>query len=77
MVRVDVAGRGQELLAALPGRTAELLADGTVEVSIAGDEDLDVIVAAVGDAGLPLHGLTSQRSSLDDVFLAGSGTGTA
>ena len=77
VVRVDVAGRGQELLAALPGRTAELLADGTVEVSIAGDDDLDAIVAAVGDAGLPLHGLTSQRSSLDDVFLAGSGTGTA
>ena len=77
VVRVDVAGRGQELLAALSGRTAELLADGTVEVSIAGDDDLDAIVAAVGDAGLPLHGLTSQRSSLDDVFLAGSGTGTA
>jgi ABC-2 type transport system ATP-binding protein len=77
VVRVDVAGRGQELLAALPGRTAELLADGTVEVTIASDGDLDAIVAAVGDAGLPLHGLTSQRSSLDDVFLAGSGTGTA
>jgi ABC-2 type transport system ATP-binding protein len=74
-VRVDVAGRGEELLAALNGRTAELLADGTVEVSIAGDDDLDAIVAAVGDAGLPLHGLTSQRSSLDDVFLAGNGTG--
>ena len=77
VVRVDVAGRGQELLAALPGRRAEVLADGTVEVTIAGDEDLDAIVAAVGDAGLPLHGLTSQRSSLDDVFLAGNGTGTA
>jgi ABC-2 type transport system ATP-binding protein len=75
VVRVDVAGRGEELLAALNGRTAELLADGTVEVSIAGDDDLDAIVAAVGDAGLPLHGLTSQRSSLDDVFLAGNGTG--
>ena len=75
VVRVDVAGRGQELLAALPGRDAALLADGTVEVSVASDDEMDAIVAAVGDAGLPLHGLTSQRSSLDDVFLAGNGTG--
>ncbi len=70
VVRVDVAGRGSELLAALAGRQAELLADGTVEVAVAGDDDVDAIVAAVADAGLPLHGLTSQRSSLDDVFLA-------
>ena len=30
-------------------------------------------VAAVAEAGLPLHGLTSQRSSLDDVFLSLTG----
>lgn len=72
VIRVDVGGRGQELLAALGGREATLLADGTVEVAAAGDEDIDAIVAAVAEAGLPLHGLTSQRSSLDDVFLAGS-----
>lgn len=70
VVRVDTAGRGTHLLAALTGREATLLADGTVEVPVTGDDDLDAIVAAVADAGLPLHGLTSQRSSLDDVFLA-------
>jgi ABC-2 type transport system ATP-binding protein len=70
VVRVDVGGRGPALLAALGAREATLLADGTVEVAVAGDDDLDAIVAAVADAGLPLHGLTSQRSSLDDVFLA-------
>ena len=69
-VRVDVAGRGQALLAALDGLGATLLADGTVEVPVAGDDDLDAIVAAVADAGLPLHGLTSQHSTLDDVYLA-------
>jgi ABC-2 type transport system ATP-binding protein len=76
VVRVDVGGRGEELLGALGGRDATLLADGTVELGVDGDDDLDAIVAAVADAGLPLHGLTSQRSSLDDVFLAGS-TGPA
>ncbi len=69
-VRVDVAGRGEALLAALEGRGATLLADGTVEVPVAGDDDLDAIVAAVADAGLPRHGLTSQHSTLDDVYLA-------
>ena len=70
VVRVDTAGRGTDLLAALAGRQAVLLTDGTVEVPVAGDDDLDAIVAAVAEAGLPLHGLTSMRSSLDDVFLA-------
>jgi ABC-2 type transport system ATP-binding protein len=77
VVRVDTAGRGTDLVAALPGRQAVLLADGTVEVPVAGDDDLDAIVAAVADAGLPLHGLTSQRSSLDDVFLADHAAGLA
>jgi len=70
VVRVDVGGRGAELATAIAGAT--LLADGTVEVAVAGDEDLDAIVAAVAEAGLPLHGLTSQRSTLDDVFLEGA-----
>jgi len=71
VVRVDVGGRGPELLVAL-GEGATLLADGTVEVPVAGDDDLDAIVAAVAEAGLPLHGLTSQRATLDDVFLEGA-----
>jgi len=70
VVRVDVGLHGTALLAALAGRNPTLLADGTVELAVDGEDDLDAIVAAVADAGLPLHGLTSQRSSLDDVFLA-------
>jgi ABC-2 type transport system ATP-binding protein len=72
IIRVDLGGRGQELLGTLGRLEATLLADGTVEVAIDGADDIDAIVAAVAEAGLPLHGLTSQRSSLDDVFLAGS-----
>lgn len=81
-VRVDVGGRGPAaaLLAALqtpgaggPGGT--VLDDGTVEIPVSGDDDLDRIVAAVAAAGLPLHALTSQRTTLDDVFLERAGTG--
>jgi ABC-2 type transport system ATP-binding protein len=72
VVRVDVGGRGQDLIGALGPREAALLADGTVEVAVEGDDDIDAVVAVVAEAGLPLHGLTRQRSSLDDVFLAGS-----
>ena len=73
-VRVEVAGRGEELVAALTGSgwsagvpTVNL--DGSVDVPIAGEDDLDTIVAAVERAGLPLHGLSSRRSTLDDVFI--------
>ncbi|HEU5084029.1 MAG TPA: ABC transporter ATP-binding protein [Acidimicrobiales bacterium] len=70
VVRVDVGLHGAALVTALADRHPTLLTDGTVELAVDGDDDLDAIVAAVADAGLPLHGLTSQRSSLDDVFLA-------
>ena len=72
-VRVDVSGRGQELVDALraSGTDADplLLPDGSVEVAVADDSDLDAIVAALDEAGLPLHGLLGRRSSLDDVFI--------
>ncbi len=71
-VRVDVSGRGPELAAALPpalAAVATLAPDGSVEIVVGNDDDLDAIVAAVDDAGLPLHGLSSRRSSLDDVFI--------
>jgi cobalt/nickel transport system ATP-binding protein len=72
-VRVDVSGRGQELVDALrtSGAVADpaLLPDGSVEVAVTDDADLDAIVAALDEAGLPLHGLLGRRSSLDDVFI--------
>ncbi len=72
LVRVDVSGRGPDLLAVLTGRLADgatLLDDGTVEVAVDSDDDLDAIVAAVAGADLPLHALSSRRTSLDEVFL--------
>ena len=73
-VRVDVGGRGPELVAAMAGSgwaAAEpvLQPDGAVEIPIASDDDLDAVVAAVDAAGLPLHGLSSRRTTLDDVFI--------
>jgi ABC-2 type transport system ATP-binding protein len=74
-VRIDVGGRGEELIVALRGRrpTVEgeptLHPDGSVEVTVGDDADLDGIVAAVDAAGLPLHGLSSGRPSLDQVFI--------
>ncbi len=74
-VRVEVGGRGNELLAALPRRLAGVStvgADGSVDVTVGDESDIGVIVAAVDDAGLPLHGLSSRRSTLDDVFIDNS-----
>ena len=74
-VRVDVGGRGAELVASLrtaawsPAAEPVVHPDGSVEIALADDEDFDAIVAAVDDAGLPLHGLSSRRSTLDDVFI--------
>ena len=69
-VRVDVGGRGTELVAAL-GRPATVLADGTVEIDADGEADVDGVVAAVAAAGLPLHRLLAERSSLEELFITG------
>lgn len=72
VVRVDVGGQGDRLVAVLGqvlGADATLLADGSVELPVAGDDALDAIVAAVADAGLPLHALSSRRATLDGLFL--------
>ncbi len=68
VVRVDVGGHGEQLVAAL-GPDATLLPDGSVELPVADDSALDAVVAAVVDAGLPLHALSSRRASLDGLFL--------
>ena len=69
LVRVDVGGRGEELLAELGLPDAGLQPDGTVEIPVTGDADLDRILVAVESAGLPLHALSSRRSTLDEVFI--------
>jgi ABC-2 type transport system ATP-binding protein len=74
LVRVDVGGRGEELLAELGLADAALLPDGTVEIPVTDDAGLDHILVAVESAGLPLHALSSRRSTLDEVFIDRSGT---
>lgn len=72
VVRVDVGGQGERLVGVLSGSLgieAVLLPDGAVELPVADDEALDRIVAAIADAGLPLHALSSRRASLDGLFL--------
>jgi hypothetical protein len=61
---VDFGGTDRPDLA-----TVTHLDDGTVEVSVDGDGDLDVIRDTVVDLGLPLHRLSTRVGTLDDVFL--------
>ncbi|MDE0802177.1 MAG: ABC transporter ATP-binding protein [Acidimicrobiales bacterium] len=72
VLRVDVGGRGRRLVEVLGhtlGIDAAVLADGSVELPVADDSTLDAVVAAVADAGLPLHALSSRRATLDGLFL--------
>lgn len=72
VLRVDVGGRGDRLVEVLGRRLgidASVLADGSVELPVADDASLDAVVAAVADAGLPLHALSSRRATLDGLFL--------
>ena len=74
-VRVEVAGRGEELVAALtrtepwPAGPPTVQLDGSVDIPVRGEDDIDAVVAIMDSAGLPLHGLSSRRSTLDDVFI--------
>ncbi|HVF15238.1 MAG TPA: ABC transporter ATP-binding protein [Acidimicrobiales bacterium] len=70
-VTVDVGpGAVPALAAALAARGLEVTtADiATLEVTVTGDTDLDIIRDVVADLGLALHRLTNRLTSLDDVF---------
>ncbi|MDQ2825814.1 MAG: ABC transporter ATP-binding protein [Actinomycetota bacterium] len=76
-VTVDVGPGGTALLArALTslGLTVAVNEGATVEVTVAGDAELDTIRDAVVDLGLPLYRLTNRLTSLDDVFVHGAKT---
>jgi len=76
-VTVDVGPAGTAQLArALTslGLTATVNEGATVEVTVAGDAQLDTIRDAVADLGLPLYRLTNRLTSLDDVFVHGATT---
>jgi ABC-2 type transport system ATP-binding protein len=70
VVVVEVDDRADALVAALARRTLTArLEEGSVEVSVRGDDDLDVIRDTVVELGLPLHRLSTRVGTLDDVFL--------
>src|SRR5919199_62356 len=70
VVTVEVDDRADELVAALGLRQLGAhLVDGTIEVAVRGDDDLDVIRDAVAELGLPLHRLSTRVGTLDEVFL--------
>jgi ABC-2 type transport system ATP-binding protein len=70
LVTVDVGHRFAELVTGLTrvSLTAQVN-DGVVDVTIAGDPDLDVLRDVIADLGLPLYRLSTRLTSLDDVFL--------
>jgi ABC-2 type transport system ATP-binding protein len=70
VVTVDVGPHGDELAAALEARALPAVAaDGLVEVTIDGDEQLDVVRNVIADLELPLYRLSTRLTSLDEVFL--------
>ncbi len=87
-VTVDVGDGGAQLVAALAavGVAATCAAEsgqsGTsrpgasrlVDVTVDGDEQLDVLRDTIAGCGLPLYRLSSRLTSLDEVFLRRAGT---
>src|SRR3954466_10481290 len=75
LVTVDV-GPGWERLITHPVGIGFAAAadDALVEVTVAGDEQLDQLRDAIADLGLPLYRLSTRLTSLDEVFLRLAGT---
>ena len=70
VVVVEVDDRAAALVSALARRSLTArVEEGSVEVSVRGDDDLDVIRDTVVELGLPLHRLSTRVGTLDDVFL--------
>ncbi len=75
IVTVDVGPRGQELVAGLTKvGLASVAEDGLVEVTIEGDDHMDVVRDVVAELGLPLYRLSTRLTSLDEVFLRRAGS---
>jgi ABC-2 type transport system ATP-binding protein len=76
VITVDVGGEGEaERLVSGLERVAmrATVTDGAVEVTVAGDADLDRVRDVVADLGLPLYRLATRLTSLDEVFLERAG----
>jgi ABC-2 type transport system ATP-binding protein len=70
IVTIDVGPQGDELVAALAHVDVRAIAaDGLVEVTIEGEQRMDVLRDVIADLGLPLYRLSTRLTSLDEVFL--------
>ena len=74
-VTVDVGPRNEELVVGLSriGLSA-VAADGLVEVTVDGDDQMDTIRDVIAELQLPLYRLTTRLTSLDEVFLRLAGS---
>ena len=76
IVTIDVGHRGAELVAGLARvAVAAAAGEGLVEVTVATDDELDVLRDVIVDLGLPLYRLSTRLTSLDEVFLRRSHEG--
>jgi ABC-2 type transport system ATP-binding protein len=75
LVTVDVGVRSDELVAglALVGLAA-VAEDGLVEVTVEGNQQMDLLRDVIAERGLPLYRLSTRLTSLDEVFLRLAGT---
>jgi ABC-2 type transport system ATP-binding protein len=75
LVTVDVGPRGNDLVAGLSavGLTA-VADDDLVEVTISGEQQMDLLRDVIADLGLPLYRLSTRLTSLDEVFLRLAGS---
>jgi len=77
LVTVDVGPAWEQLIVHLTRIGLSATADdGVVEVTVAGDGELDQLRDAVADLGLPLYRLSTRLTSLDEVFLRLAGSST-
>jgi len=77
LVTVDVGPAWEQLISHLTRIGLSATADdGVVEVTVAGDGELDQLRDAVADLGLPLYRLSTRLTSLDEVFLRLAGSST-
>ncbi|MDO8362759.1 MAG: ABC transporter ATP-binding protein [Actinomycetota bacterium] len=74
VVTVDVGRHSDELVAGLArAGLAATIENGLVEATVDGDKEMDLLRDVVADLGLPLFRLSTRLTSLDEVFLRGTG----
>jgi ABC-2 type transport system ATP-binding protein len=75
LVTVDVGARGAELAAGLAKvGLAAASDDGLVEVTVEGNQQMDLLRDTIAELGLPLYRLSTRLTSLDEVFLRLAGS---